>query len=90
MPQKLVKRILAKEYLDIWELLPETWQLESENRCCHTKRPRRSLVTDINLWTECCTTIAATAFLAKAPHLFMYLSTITKTSHTFEGAAWAI
>ena len=92
VPPKLVKKILAKDYVDMWELLPETWQLESEGTCCHAKRPRRSLVTDISLWTECYATMAAilaSAFPAKAPHLFTYLRTITKASRTFEGSAWA-
>ena len=78
--------------MDIWELLPETWQLESENPCCHSKRPRRSLVTDIGLWTECYATMAAildAAYPSKAPHFFTYLRTITKASRNFEGSAWA-
>lgn len=92
VPPKLVKRIQGKEYIDIGELLPETWQLESENTCCHSKRPRRSLVTDISLWTECYATMAAilaATFPEKAPQFFMYLRTITKASRNFEGAAWA-
>ena len=92
VPPRLIKKILAKEYVDIWELLPETWQVETEGSCCHSKRPRRSLVTDINVWTECFATMAAilaAAFPAKAPHLFAYLRTITKASRTFECSAWA-
>lgn len=92
VPPKLVKKILAKEYVDIWELLPETWQVEADAPCCHTKRPRRSLVTDINIWTECYATMAAilaSAFPQKAPHFFAYLRTITKASRTFESSAWA-
>ena len=92
VPPKLIRRILAKEYVDIWELLPDSWQVESEGTCCHAKHPRRSLITDINLWTECFATMAAilsSAFLAKAPQLFAYLRTITKASRTFEGPAWA-
>ena len=78
---------MAKEYVDIWELLPETWQLETDGACCHSKRPRRSLVTDIAIWTECYATMAAiltAAFPAKAPHFFIYLRTITKASRNFE------
>ena len=92
VPPRLIKKILAKEYVDIWELLPETWQVETEGSCCHAKRPRRSLVTDINVWTECFATMAAiltAAFPAKAPHFFAYLRTITKASRTFESSAWA-
>ena len=71
VPPKLVKRIVEKEYVDIWELLPESWQIETEGSYCHAKRPRRNLVTDINVWTECFTTMAAilaTAYPVKAPH----------------------
>ena len=92
VPPKLVRRIVGKEYVDIWELLPESWQLEMESSCCHSKRPRRSLVTDINVWTECFATMAAilsTAFPTQAPHLFAYLRTITKASRMFESSAWA-
>ena len=92
VPPKLTNKILMKEYIDIWELLPETWPLETEGSCCHSKRPRRSLVTDINVWTECFATMAAiltSAFPSKAPHFFAYLRTITKASRTFENTAWA-
>ena len=73
VPPKLIKKIVANEYVDIWELLPETWQVEMEGSCCHTKRPRRSLVTDVHVWTECFATMAAiltSAFPTKAPHCF--------------------
>ena len=92
VPPKLIKKILAKEYVDIWELLPDTWQVEADGPCCHTKRPRRSLITDVTLWTECYATMAAilaSAFPSKAPHFFAYLRTITKASRTFESSAWA-
>ena len=65
---------MAREYIDIWELLPETWQVESaEGACCHSKRPRRSLVTDINVWVECYATLEAIlscTYPEKAPHFF--------------------
>jgi hypothetical protein len=64
IPTKLIKEILMKEYehAGMWELLPETPLLS----CCHSKSPRRGLVTDIN---ECYATMAAvlsTAYPAKA------------------------
>ena len=49
VPLKIVRQILVKQYVNIWELLPETRQLEAEGSCCHSKHPRRSLVTDISL-----------------------------------------
>ena len=54
--------------------------------CGHTKRPCRSLVTDISIWTECFATMAAilaSAFPEKAPHFFTCLRTI------IESSAWA-
>lgn len=53
VPPKVIKKIVGKEYVDIRELLPETWQVELENSpCCHSKRPRRSLITEFNVWAE--------------------------------------
>ena len=93
VPPKVIKKIVGKEYIDIRELLPETWQVESENpSCCHSKRPRRSLITEFNVWAEGYATMAVillTAYPAKAAHFFAYLRTITKASRTFEGSAWA-
>ena len=92
VPPKLMKRIVDKQYIDMWELLPETWVLETESSCCHSKRPRRAMVADINVWTECYATLAAilsAAYPEKAPHLFAYLRTITKASRTFDNTAWA-
>ena len=92
VPQKLLKKIVAKEYVDICELLPEMWQIKTESSCCHAKRLRRALVTDINVWTECFATMAAVlsaAYPDKAPQLFAYLRIITKASRNFESSAWA-
>ena len=82
----MVKKIVGKEYIEIWKLLSESWQIQTEGSCCHTKRPRRSLVTDVNVWTECFATMAAilaTAYPDKAPHIFACLRTITNASRTF-------
>lgn len=89
---KLAKKIMAQEFVDMWELLPETWRLEAEGSCCQTRHPRHALVTDISIWTECYSTMAAilaSVYPDKAPHFFAYLRTITKASLTFENAAWA-
>ena len=85
-PRKLVKKIVKKEYIEIWKILSESWQIQTVGSCCHTKRPRRSLVTDVNVWTECFATMAAilaTAYPDKAPHIFACLRTITNASRTF-------
>ena len=56
--------------------MPEIWPVETEGLCCHAKQPRRSLVIDINFWTECFATMAAipaATFPEKAQHFFVYL-----------------
>ena len=91
VPPKLTKKILTKEYIDIWELLPETWQLETEGSCCHSKRPRRSLVYNRHQRMDgvFCHHGCHSHVPSKAPHFFAYLRTITKASRTFESTAWA-
>ena len=86
VPSKVVKRIVNKEYVDMWELLPDLWQVEAESSCCHTKRLHRTMLTDISIWTECFATMAA---ILVASHFFLYLHTITKARRTFECSAWA-
>ena len=87
IPPKLIT------YVDMWELLPDAWLVEADgSACCNTKRPRRSLVTDISIWTECFATMAAilsAVYPSDAPQLFAYLRTIVKASRTFEGYSWA-
>ena len=55
VPTELIRRIWGLEYIDMWELLPETWRQETaqSSACCHSRRPKRGLITDIALWTEC-------------------------------------
>ena len=95
VPPKLIRRITSLEFVDMWELLPESWRVDSASQsgCCpHTKRPRRGMVTDILVWAECYATMAAilsAAYPNKAPHFFAYLRTITRASRNFEGTAWA-
>lgn len=50
---KVIKKIVDKEYVDILKLLPETWKVESKNSpCCLSKRQRRSLIMEFNVWAE--------------------------------------
>ena len=93
VPPKLIKCIWSLEYVDMWELLPEAWREDTlQSGCCHSKRPRRELVTNISIWTECYATLAAILSIrypAKAPQLMAYLKTITRASRNYEGATWA-
>ena len=93
IPAKLIRRIWALEYVEMWELLPETWRQDAAQvECCHAKRPKRGLITDIALWSECFAALAAalaTRYPQKAPQFLAYLRTIVRASRNFEGTAWA-
>ena len=93
IPPKVVQKILRGEYVEMHELLQESWRLEEQrDSCCRSSRPKRGLVTDIALWTECYASLVAvlvTKHPTKAPQFMGYLRTIVRASRNFEGAAWA-
>ena len=93
IPPKVVQKILRGEYVDMHELLPESWRLEEQrDSCCRSSRPKRGLVTDIALWTECYASLVAvlvTKHPTMVPQFMGYLRTIVRASRNFEGAAWA-
>ena len=93
VPQRLVKKILNGDFVDMSELLPDSWRVEEMNTQSLSQRggPRRGLVTDILIWLECFATLASVITSKhpdKAPHLFAYARTIVRASRNFEGLAW--
>ena len=74
VPPHLVRKILSLEFVDVWELLPESWRLDqSEGSCFHARRLRRGQVTNFLLWTECFATliaVLATRYLERHPILW--------------------
>ena len=87
IPPKLVQKILRGEFVDMHELLPDTWRMEDQrDSCCRSTRPKRGLVTDIALWTECYASLVAvlaTKHPDKAPQFMCYLRTIVRASRNF-------
>ena len=71
VPPKLLRKIWNLEYVDMWELLPESWRLKQQaESCCRSQRPRRGLVTNLALWTECyamLVAVLASRFLKRHP-----------------------
>lgn len=93
LPAKLVRKILDLDYVDMHELLPDTWRYQEEDqKCCHQRRgQRRGPITDILLWTECyaaLVSILSTKFPEKTPQFMAYLKTIVKAQRTFTGEGW--
>ena len=95
LPPRLTKKIIDLEYVDMAELVPDTWRYGEEDgsKCCHQSRrsSRRAPVTDILLWLECYTTMAAilvSQYPSKAAELLAYQRTILCAHRDFEGTAW--
>ena len=60
VPSWLMKKMLGLEFVDMWDLLPESRGLESaEGGCCHSCRPSCRLVTNFPLWVKCYTTLGS-------------------------------
>ena len=96
VPHRLIKRIVVKEYIDMAEMLPDSWKVEASKAtsgyCSVTKHPCRGMVTDVLVWTECYATMAsilATTFPDKAPLFTAHLQTVIRAARNFEGMAWA-
>ena len=95
LPTKLMLKIDNLEFIEIAELLQDAWQTdttESSAQSLVLRIPRRSTpVTDISVWVECFTLMAAVLaakYPSKAPDLLMYLRRIVYCARKFEGHAW--
>lgn len=100
LPQKLMKKIRALEFIEMRELLPEEWlgSLEDgdnaeHHSCCNSaSRKRKPPVTNIFSWMQGYASLVgalATVYPAKVPELMAYQTTILRCYRDFEGAAWA-
>lgn len=94
IPPKLIKKILELEYIDMSELVPDSWQFrEEEQKCCHSShRPqRRGPVSEILLWIECYSsliTVLAARYPDKIADFMAYQRTIIKAHKSFIGEGW--
>ena len=94
----MVEKIVQLKYVEMAELLPETWQtdmapLQLALRRAPNFRRRKGPVTDILQWVQCYATLASvlsSAYPAKVPELLAYLATIVKCRQEFEGPAWVL
>ena len=93
LPQRVVKKILDLEFVEMAELTTDAWQddLPSEPPNLPRRPTRRAPVTDISVWLECYSRMAAiivTRFPEKAPELWAYQATILRAARNYEGTAW--
>ena len=78
------------EFIDMCELLPESWKVEpSSEGCCRSQCPRRGLVTDFALWKKCYAMLVAMLAVCYPEKLLTLWPTITRAPHNFDGTAWA-
>ena len=97
LPSKLVKKILDLEFVEMAELVPDSWRdEEADYQCCstHTPRtPRRGPVTNILLWVECYSSLVAvlsSKYPTKIGHFMAYQKMIIKAQRTFVGERWVV
>ena len=96
VPEKIRARILQLEYVEMNELLPESWQFENlATQCCphhlQARTTRKRAITDIALWTECYAALVAilsTRYPQYTPEFMGYQRVIVRAARNFEGAAW--
>lgn len=92
LPRKLVTKIQSLEFVEMSEMLPETWWPDTHEGESSSRRPsRRSPITDVLVWTECFALMAAVLaekYPAKSPQLWAYLRRIVHAARNYQGAAW--
>ena len=98
IPARLARRILDLEFIEMCDLLPDSWQEETQQllvldslHLTPRRVSRKAPVHDIGLWIECFSRMAAvlvSRYPDKAPELFAYQATIVRASRNVEGNSW--
>ena len=94
IPERLAKKTVALEFVEMRDLMPETWLKEEEESARNTlslPRRRTAPVTNILQWLQCydgMVGVLSQKFLQMVPELMAYQVTIIKCSRDFEGLAY--
>ena len=94
LPPKVVKRVLALEFVEMSELRADIWPDEppaTDGGHPTARRPAKPPITNIRTWLECYGRMAAilcSRFPNKAPELWAYQTSILHAAHAYEGANW--
>lgn len=95
VPEKLAQKILRLEFIEMRELMPETWLREEEEASKNTiawPKRRSAPVTDILQWLQCYAAmvgVLSKAYPSMVPEFMSYQATIIKCARDFDGLAWA-
>ena len=98
LPPKLIKKILALEYIDMADLQSDHWDdyEETEPTCCSghsTRSTRRTPVTNILTWLDCYASLVSvlcSAHPEKFGQFMTYQRTIIKAHRRYAGDGWVI
>lgn len=95
LPEKVAKKILNLDYVDMQELLPENWSdllAEDQAKLCSLfGRKKSPPVTNILTWVECYSalvSVLSTKYPLYVPEFMAYMCLIVKCSKRFEGLGW--
>lgn len=95
LPTKIVTKILALEYVEMQELLPENWSdLHTEDQSKFYSlfgKKKSPPVTNILTWIECFSalvSVLSTKYPMFVPELMAYMCLIVKCHKRFEGLGW--
>ena len=95
VPEKLTQKIIRLEFVEMRDLMPETWLMEEEDSRKNTlsfPRKRAAPVTDILQWLQCFAAmvgVLSRAYPTMVPEFMSYQATIIKCARDFHGPAWA-
>ena len=93
VPEKIAKRILKLDFVDMKELMPESWiEEEDEGRNVLKLPKRRAAPLSILQWVQCFSRmvgVLAAQYPGMVPELMGYLIVIVKCVRDFEGQACA-
>ena len=97
LPSKLVKKILDLEFVEMTELMPDSWRSEKgEYQCCSSHShciPKRGPVINILLWLECYSSLVAvlsSKYPNKIGQFMAYQKTIIRAHRSFIGEGWVV
>lgn len=94
VPDKLVKKILKFEFIEMYELLPETWlrdEEESGKGLMGLHRRKSAPVTNVLQWVQCFAAmvgVLSRAYPQMVPDLMAYQATIVRCHRDFEDLYW--
>ena len=93
VPEKLVIKITRLEFVEMQELMPDTWLREEEGpKLLAWPRRRSAPVTNILQWLSCYSVmvgVLSRTYTGMVPEFMAYQATVIRCYRDFEGLAWA-